>query len=136
VAHSTFNGPIRIGQVANYGTAQAIRTQDIAVTATANTDIQVPMGKCKILTMLAFTSTAFGAATDATLQVGTTQGGSDYIAAVSIKAAGKVALTFAAALAAFPTIADGTTLWVRIVQTGTASATGAATLVIEYLPLD
>lgn len=136
MANTTFAGPLRVGNADTVvGTAQVARVQPITVTATANTDIQVPMSKCKLLTAINFTSTGFGAATDATLQIGSTLGGVDYVAPVTIKAVGKTALTFAAGLAAFPTIADGATLYIRIVQTGAASATGRADLVLEYMPL-
>lgn len=135
MAFTTFAGPLRVGNGdTTVGTVFVARTQAIAVTATANTDIALTMPKAKIITIINFTSTAFGAATDATIQIGSTLGGVDYVAAVTIKAAGKTALTFASGLSSFPTISDGATLFIRIVQTGTASATGAATLVVEYLP--
>lgn len=135
MAYSTFTGPLRVGTGDNAGTVFAARTLAIAVTATANTDLTLTMPRGKLVTLLVLTGTAFGAATDATIQIGTTVGGVDYVAAQTIKAAAKVSLTFAAALLAFPTLSEGATLYVRIVQTGTASATGAANLIVEYIPI-
>lgn len=135
MANTTFSGPLRVGSGDSIvGTVMVTRTQAIAVTATANTDITLTMPRSKITTLLVLTGTAFGAATDATIQIGTTVGGVDYVAAQTIKAAAKVSLTFAAALLAFPTLTDASTLYIRIVQTGAASATGAATLIVEYIP--
>lgn len=134
MANSTFNGPVRVGVGDGAGTVLVTRIQPLTVTATANTDFVVVTPRGKITTLLVLTGTAFGAATDATIQVGSTAGASDYVAAQTIKAAGKVSLTFAPALLAFPTLADTQNLYVRIVQTGAASATGAANLVVELIP--
>lgn len=140
MANTTFSGPLRVGRATGavdetVGTLLAVRTVALPVTATANTDIQLYMPKCRITSMIVFTDTAYGAATDATLQVGTAQGGAQYAAATSIKSQAKVVLSFAAAAAAFPVNAEGTVLWLRIVQSGAASATGSATLVVEYVPI-
>lgn len=135
MANTTFTGPLRVGNNDGIvGTCMVARTVAVTVTATANTDLTLTMPKSKILTIITYTTTAFGAATDATLQMGSTVGGVNYVAAVTIKAAGKVAHTFASGLTAFPTLNEGDTLYLRVVQTGTASATGAATVVVEYLP--
>lgn len=109
----------------------------LPVTATANTDftLSIPPG-ATIASMTVYTTTAYGAATDATIQIGSAAAGSQYVAATSIKAAGVVTLAAAAtsaaaaALLAAPNASPN--IFVRIVQTGAASATGAATLVIDY----
>lgn len=108
----------------------------ITVTATANTDIpaiSLPPG-ATLVDAYVFTGTAFLAATDAKIEIGTSAGDASYVAQTSIKALGVVALTLvaaaAAALLALPAVPN---IFVRIVQTGTASATGAATLVLEYV---
>lgn len=114
-----------------------VSTQKIAlaVTATANTDIpsiSLPPGKT-LLRASVFTSTAFGAATDAKIEIGVSAGDASYVAQTSIKAAGTVALTLVTtALAALGSLPAVPNIFVRIVQTGTTSATGAATLVLEY----
>lgn len=107
-------------------------TLPLAVTATANTDfvLTIPPGAIAA-NYSVYTTTAFGAATDATIQLGTTAGGNDLVAATSIKALGAVQLTRVAAAAALHLRAPET-VYARIVQTGAASATGAATLVASY----
>lgn len=108
----------------------------IAVTATANTDIaaiSLPAG-ATLVAATVYTGTAFLAATDAKIEIGVSAGDASYVALTSIKAIGIVALTLvaaaAAALASLPAVPN---IFVRIVQTGTTSATGAATLVLEYV---
>ena len=108
----------------------------LAVTAVANTDIapiSLPPG-ATLLHATVMTTTAFLAATDAKIEIGSSAGDASYVAQTSIKALGMASLTLVNAAAA--TLASrGATpnLYVRIVQTGTASATGAATLVLEYV---
>lgn len=153
MANTQFSGPVysnngfRVGSYYNSGpnsngtnnivnspvaVVSASQTQTISVTATANTDttVTVPTG-ARIIGFSVYTTTAFGASTDATIALGNASGGAQYVAATSIKAAGVYNLTLAATavsgLLSFPG-----TLYVRIAQTGTASATGAATLVITY----
>lgn len=105
----------------------------IAVTAIANTDFAftIPPGAVDVSYTL-FTTTAFGAATDAMLQLGSTVGGVDYVAAATVKALGVYAMTRVAAAAAAHLSPGGLTVNGRIVQSGTASAVGAASLVVSY----
>jgi hypothetical protein len=112
-----------------------VSTQKISlpVTATANTDIpaiSLPAGKT-LLRASVLTTTAYGAATDCKIEIGTSAGDNTYVAQVSIKAIGVVALTLATA-AGLAVLGAAPQLYVRLVQTGAASATGAATLVLEY----
>ena len=152
-----FQGKIKIAQVwlgssagnANNGiwdNASGIRVPlgggtrlALPVTATANTDftMAVPPGAA-IASMTVYTTTAYGAATDCKIEIGTSAGDQSYVAQTSIKAAGIVTLTpavsaaCAAALLSAPALSSGVNLWIRLVQTGTTSATGAATLVVDY----
>lgn len=111
----------------------------MAVTATTNTDftMAIPPGAA-VASMTVYTTTAFGAVTDAKISVGVSAGDATYVAATSIKAAAVVALTLAtgtttaAAMLSMPALSSGTNLWVRIAQSGGNSATGAATLVVDY----
>jgi len=110
----------------------------IAVTAVANTDIpfQLPAG-VRDVTFRTKTVTAFGAVTDAQLSIGSAAGGAQYVAAVSVKAAGQVAHTLVGAgMADLDTVpgAPGsmTTFYARVAQSGGNSAVGAASLVVEY----
>lgn len=110
----------------------------IAVTATANTDLTLtlPAG-VRNVAFRTITTTAFGAATDATIAIGNAAAGAQYVAAVSIKAAGVVSHSYATGATAELDTVPGvvgtlTTIYVRIAQSGTASATGAATLFADY----
>ncbi len=139
MALSTFSGPLRVGQGDAAGTVLATRVLPITVQNTANTDLVLTMPRGRVTTLIVFTDTAFGASTDATIQIGTVVGGAQHVAATTIKGLGKVVLTLSAGGAAnlgnFPILPEGTPLYVRIVQTGTPSATGSATLVAEYIPV-
>lgn len=114
----------------------------VTVTAVANTDFsfQVPSA-ARNLSFRAKTVTAFGAATDAQLQLGKTAGGAEYVAAVSVKALGDYALAQVATLMAELDTVTGqagqmTTFTGRVVQSGAASATGLTNLYVSYsLPL-
>lgn len=117
------------------GRVQTAQRLAVTVTATANTDftLSLPQG-ATIESIRALTTTAFTAGTDAKLSVGASAGGQDYVAQTSIAAVGVVNLTLvnaaAAALAAMPAPPN---LFIRLVQTGTATAVGAATVVVNYL---
>lgn len=146
MANTQFLGPVfsnngfRVGSYSSdtIGTplakVQGVQTQTISVTAVANTDTTVTIPAAAIVSkFIVYTTTAFGAATDATISLGNAAGGAQYVAATSIKAGGVVILTAAASVAAASGLLSFPgTLYIRIVQTGAASATGAATLVIEY----
>lgn len=107
----------------------------LAVTATANTDIapiSLPAGRA-LLRATVYTTTAFTASTDCQIEIGSSAGSAAYVAAVSVKSVGVYGLTMvnsaAAALAALPSTPN---IYVRLVQSGTATAVGAGTLVLEY----
>lgn len=106
----------------------------IVVTATANMDFTIsgiPSGAL-IRSMWFYTTTAYAAATDNTIQVGSTVGGVDYVAAVTVKAKGNYSLTLVGASAdKFANFTAGS-MFARMVQTGTASATGAGVLGVSY----
>jgi hypothetical protein len=106
---------------------------DLGVTATANTDLTYtfPVGAINA-SYTELTTTQYGAATDAQISIGSTVGGVDYVAAVSIKSVGRNALTPVNAAAATHLNPGGTTINIRIAQSGAASATGAGKLVIGY----
>ena len=108
----------------------------LSVTATANTDIapvSLPPG-ASLVRATVLTTTAFLAATDAKIEIGSSAGDASYVAQTTIKAVGIAALTLVnAAAATLAALGTAPNLYVRIVQTGTASATGAATLILEYV---
>src|ERR1043165_9081387 len=76
-------------------------TLSLPVTATANTDftLSAPAGAINV-SYTVLTTPAYGAATDAQISIGSTAGGVDYVAATTIKAIGRYALTPVAAAAA------------------------------------
>jgi hypothetical protein len=117
------------------GKVQSVVRLALPVTAVANTDftLSIPPG-ATIAALTVYTTTAYTASTDAQVSIGNAAGGAQYVAAVSVKAIGVYGLTFvgtaAAAFLAAP--AGSPNLFVRIAQTGTATAVGAATLVVEY----
>lgn len=106
----------------------------LPVTAVANTDfsLSLPPGAI-ILSANVYTTTAYTGAT-ATLQLGSTLGASDVVAATNIKAAGFVLLVIAAgAPVAIANLGAAPNLFARIVQTATFTAVGNGTLVVEYM---
>lgn len=119
------------------GTLQGVVRIPLAVTATANTDIvaALPPG-ATFLSAAVYTTTAFTAVTDCTIQIGNAAAGAQYVAAVSVKAVAVVQLTLvnaaAAALSSMPALTTGSNVFVRLVQTGGATAVGAGILEIEY----
>lgn len=104
----------------------------LPVTAVANTDFvfDLPVGAVDV-EFRTLTTTAYGAATDAQISIGSAAGGAQYVAATTIKAIGRKAHALVDAAAASFLSWPGS-LYVRVAQSGTASAVGAATLVAEY----
>jgi len=155
---STFSGPlvagtVRQGAYTNTGLVQLAEIVPISVTAALTTDIgpvYIPANST-VIGMTTFTGTAFTGAT-VTISVGSTLGGAEYVAATTIKAAGTFAHTLVAGAlgdkatagsglmntASNSTISDlagapTTPIYIRITQTATTTAVGAATLVIQYV---
>lgn len=97
--------------------------------AQANTDftLTVPTG-ITVVRATTITSTAFTGNT-VTVQLGSTAGGTELVAAVSCKAQGLVAHTLVAPLVNFGT----GTVFARLVQTAAFTAVGAGFTIIEYL---
>jgi hypothetical protein len=117
------------------GRTDYIQMLMLPVTAVANTDftMSVPVG-CTLLSATVYTSVAYTAATDCKIQIGNVAAGAQYVAPVSIAAIGMVPLTLLAAQTpAFLSMPAGfPNLFIRIVQSGAASAVGTAKLVINY----
>lgn len=134
MATTTFSGPLRVGSAAASTAWPLVAAASIILTPTAvaNTDFSVVVPKCRLLRVTTGTDTAYTGAT-VTAQVGTTLGGAEVVAAVSVKAAGTVSHTVVAT-AQDDTIAEGTTLYVRLAQT-TPTAVGDAVMTIEFVPL-
>jgi hypothetical protein len=131
VAHTTFSGPIRVGnRDKGAGIVIASRTIDLVPTANANTDLSTYLPPCaQIVRASVLTGTAFTGAT-VTAQLGTTPGGSEIASATNVKSTGPVALTLNQAGI---NEAGDKQVYARIAQT-TPTAVGFARLVIEYIP--
>jgi len=113
---------------------RCMHTLSLPVTATANTDyaaFALPAGAMD-LTYRTYTTTAYTAGTDAQISIGSTAGGVDYVAATTIKAVGVKLHTPVDAAAAVHLAPGALNLFVRVTQSGTATAVGAATLTIMY----
>lgn len=134
MATTTFSGPLRVGSAAANTAWPVIAAASIALTPTAaaSTEFTVVVPKCRILRVTTGTDTAFTGAT-VTAQVGTTLGGAQIVAAVDVKPAATVNHTLVAATLD-DTLAEGTTLYVRLAQT-TPTAVGDAVMTIEFVPL-
>lgn len=113
------------------GKAQVASKTAMPVAATANNDfsISLPPGAA-ILSANFYTTVAYTGAT-ATVQLGSSAGASDFVAATNIKSLGFVLLTLAAG-AAIGNLPATPNVFARIVQT-TPTAVGNGFLVIEYL---
>jgi hypothetical protein len=121
----------KLAKSGNY--IKGAKALSLPVTATANTDFAVtlPPGATNV-TYRTYTTTGYGAATDAQISIGSTAGGVDYVAATTIKAVGVKSHTPVDAAAAVHLAPGALTFFVRVTQSGAASATGAATLVFDY----
>lgn len=119
-------------KAAERAAVRVTKTFDLPVTATANTDFifELPTGAIDV-DFKTITTTAYGAATDATIAIGSAAGGAQYVAATTIKAVGRKVHTLVDAAAASYASWPGA-FYARVAQTGTASATGAAKLIAEY----
>lgn len=116
------------------GKALAASRTIITVTAVANTDfsLSLPPG-AQVTSAKFFTTTAFTGAT-ATLQLGSTLGATDIVAATDVHALGYVTLAIAAgAPAAIAALGAAPNVFARLVQTATFTAVGKGTLIIEYV---
>lgn len=109
------------------------RSLSLVPTAAVSTDltITVPLGHA--VRILQRTTTAYTGNT-VTVQVGTTAGGVDIVAAVDIKAKAARILTLVDASSDLFSPLTQTTLYVRIAQTATVTAVGAGLLIIEIVP--
>lgn len=107
-----------------------LESQVIAQTVTAvlTTDFTMTLPPCTIIRATTMTDVAFTGNT-VTQQIGTTVGGAELVAAVSVKALGAVAHTLL-----LGGVFAGGTLTARLTQTATATAVGTSKLVVEYVP--
>ena len=126
------NGPT--GNPVSGDPVSAYRLVSIQAVAQANTDFTValPLG-ARIVGIKHLTTTAYTGAT-ATIQVGTSAGGTQIAAAQDIKASADTRIPLAAGAAAplTGTSAGGSVVYIRLVQ-GTPTAIGTGVVMIDYL---
>lgn len=120
------------GQASLTPGSMAARALSLVPTANANTDLTVTLPAGYLLRISERTTLAY-TGTTVTVQIGTTVGGVDIVAATDIKAIASRALTLVDASTASFTPLSGGTLYVRIAQTG-QTAVGAGQLIFELLP--
>lgn len=136
VAHSLFVpagglGDKVSGILASSDFIQKLPVQAVAAATQDYGPLSLPAGAI-LLSASFYTTVAFGAVTDAKISIGKTAGAQEYVAQVSVKAAGVVALSLVASELALSNLPAAPNLFVRITQTGTASATGTGLLVVNY----
>ena len=107
----------------------------MTVTATTTTNysaLKLPVGAA-IESLTVYTTTAFTGGT-ATLTIGSASGGAQYVASVSVAAAGVVVLSpvASAACAAALLAAPAAGFFATITQASAPTAVGAATLVVAF----
>lgn len=120
------------GQAALTPGSIAARSVALVPTAAASTDLTLTVPVGHMLRISERTTTGF-TGTTVTVQVGTTAGGADVVAATDIKAVASRALTLVDANTASFTPLPAGTLYVRIAQTG-QTAVGAGQLIFELSP--
>lgn len=114
--------------------AVVTRELSLPVTAVANTDFTITLPAGAILSIFARTTTAYGAATNANLTIGTTVGGGEIVASVDVRTKANRTLTLVDANSDVITPFAGGAVNVRITQVGAASAVGAARLIFMIAP--
>jgi hypothetical protein len=131
MAASNFSGPLQVTGEGVTSRPVEVIAVPLAALAQANTDFSFNLPACRILRMTQRTNVAFTGNT-VTLQVGSTAGGVDYVAAADIKATSaaraQTLVAGTAALDAFP----GGAVFGRIVQTATFTAVGSGVLLVEF----
>ena len=120
------------------GLTDFIKKVALPVTATANTDFSVslpPNGT--LISATVYTTVAYAAVTDTKISIGTSAGNNSYLSggtAVSVQSLGVYVLTLTQPDGGGPAIMPNASpnLFIRLVQTGTASATGTAFIILNY----
>lgn len=95
--------------------------------------ITIPVGS-QIVNIWADTLTAWDSVTSASLTIGTTAGGAEYMDATDVKTAGReTTAPTAADLALWDDVGSTNTLYIRVAQTGNTSA-GQLRVTVVYAP--
>lgn len=134
MGYSTFSGPLRVGDKDGaVGVVIATRSIDISPQAVVDTDFTFAMPpRYHLLRATCYVTVEHGGGS-VQLVIGTTLGGSEVVSHHNIKPLGIHELPLVSTFNAV-NVTD-TTLFLRIYQSSTPSATGSATVVFEYIPL-
>lgn len=124
--------------IARRGGGQVKMSSGIAVTMVAGATISgsfTPPAGSRVSIMKSFTPVAFtGAPTNINLTVGKTAGGTDYVAAIDIKAANSsTALTLVSA-ADYANWPSGQAIFATLTAVGGTNPAGTCTVEVEYSP--
>lgn len=149
----TFSGPVLSGTTKsntyrNLGNSLLVQSAVMTQNSTNNVDqtFYIP-GLSQMTTIVVDVLTAFDSATSATLTVGLTAGGTQYVTSVDVKVAGRASITFSAAqlLAMSSTALDTTAtnasgtptsaVAVRIAPVGATTA-GSVRVTVHYVQYD
>lgn len=129
-------GRVLLGPTATAGRVVEARIRALPVGADATTDLELVLPNCRILRLTQRTTVAYLGSSTVTIAVGTSVGGAQLVTAADIKAkaASRVLTQVDAAADVFADFPAGT-MYIRIAQGGTPSATGTGELVVEYIRL-
>lgn len=113
--------------------SQKVKLQAAGVSAALDQDftLKLPPGS-QLLNVVADTVTAHTSAT-ATLAVGSSAGGTQYMAATDVKAKGRVTLSTAATIDAVQDIGSNVTVYFRLALGSVATATGLTDVTVTYI---
>ncbi len=142
---TAFTGPVSTFTHKLDGTASGYTDQGFCVMAQSaslaqngtnavSSTIYVPVGS-QLTDFNIDVTTAFDSATSATLTIGTTAGGTQYVASINAKTAGRAAITYTAAqLAAMLNVGANTGIVVTVTPVG-ATTVGTVTVTSYYVQL-
>lgn len=130
MATTTFRNPIRVGDPDGVtGTLIAGISTDVAVAASGNSDatLVLPTGVVCVALIAVRAAAVTGSPTTINLTAGSAAGGTQYVSAVDVKAAGVTSLT----LVDMP---EGT-VHIRLATSGGTTPSGTVTVVALYVPI-
>lgn len=139
---TTFTGPVMSGTKWNpdgsgaANTGIAALTQQVSLTQNSTTAVSATMvvpANAQLLSFFIDVTTAFDSASSATLTIGTSAAGTQYVGSINAKTGGRAAPTYSAAqLTAMLNVGSSTSVVVTITPSGATTA-GAATVTMLYI---
>jgi len=139
---TTFTGPLISGPKWNpdgngpANTGLAVLSQQVSLTQNGTTAVSATMAVPPNAQLASFNidvTTAFDSAVSATLTIGTSAAGTQYVGSISAKTAGRAAPTYSAAqLTAMLNVGNNTNVTVTVTPSGATTA-GAVTVTMIYI---